>query len=262
MSTSNKAYMREYMAKRRAAGLDKSRAPRNAGRGGRLTTAWVASAAPITVQTKLATALEGYRRSPGARERSARLDALILSGKKPDADEAPKCGGDVWRSMLPRGIPAREASDRTIMAQRANAAAPLVETVERLFDDLPDLVSALDVYNRLDPVLAETMKHRWPRVIAATLRRLGGVPREAGQAKLGTARTIYVLRWHEHYSTMKRSPLLDAYEALKSPTPLRRPRRGRTAGSARRAVGRRAAAIVNAAPGQSRKTSHSRRING
>jgi hypothetical protein len=214
--------MAEYMRKRRAAGLDKSRPPRNTGRGGKFTTAWTTSAAPITTETKLATALAGYSRTPGAHERSAYLDRLIRGGK-PDEDETPKCGGDVWRSMLPRGVPVKSITERTMLARRAAELAPLVEAVEAIFDDLPDLVTAFDVYGKLDPALAATFKFRWPRSIAATLRRLGGVPREAGQAKLGNARTIYVLRRHEHFSAMKRSPLLAAYEAAKAGIRLSRP---------------------------------------
>jgi hypothetical protein len=250
--------MAEYMRKRRAAGLDKSRPPRNTGRGGRFTTAWTTSAAPITTETKLATALAGYSRTPGAHERSAYLDRLIR-GEKPDEDGAPKCGGDVWRSMLPCGLPVTQTSERMMRARRMAEVVPLVEAVEAIFDSLPDLVTAFDVYGKLDPALAETMLYRWTRVIPATLRRLGAVPREAGQAKLGTAATIYVLRRHEHYAPMKRSPLLDAYQAIKAGIPLRRPRRSRTAGSARRAVGQRAGRTIHAAPGRPRKTRQSRR---
>lgn len=251
--------MAEYMRKRRAAGLDRSRPPRNTGRGGRFTTAWTTSAAPITTETKLTTALAGYSRTPGAHERSAYLDRLIR-GEKPDEDGAPKCGGDVWRSMLPRGVP-KPVSERTLMAQRAAEVAPLVEAVEAMFDSLPDLVTAQDVFDKLDMALAEAMKFRWPRVIAATLRRLGGVPRDAGQAKLGTARTLYVLRRHEHFAAMKRSPLLAAYEALAG-TRSGRPTVTAQRPSARRAIGQRAGRTVNAAPGRTRKIRHSRRING
>jgi hypothetical protein len=238
--------MAEYMRKRRAAGLDKSRPLRNTGRGGRFTTAWTTSAAPITTETKLAMALQGYYRGVTAHERSAYLDRLIR-GEKPDEDGAPKCGGDVWRSMLPCGLPVTQTSERMIRARRAAEVVPLVEAVEAIFDSLPDLVTAFDVYGKLDPALAETMLYRWTRVVPATLRRLGAVPREAGQAKLGTAATIYVLRRHEHYAHMKRSPLLDAYQAAKAGIRLSQPRavsgrssksksRGRTPGARKPAV--------------------------
>jgi hypothetical protein len=173
---------------------------------------------------KLAMAMGGYQRSPSALQRSAYLDALtrarfaVLLGNNNPAPEAtaPRTAGDLWRSMLPRGVPVKTITERTMLARRTAELAPLVEAVERVFNRLPDLVTATDVHDMLDPALAEKFKMRWPRSVAATLRRLGGVPHDAGQAKLGTARTIYILRRHEHYAALKRSPLLAAYQAIKA----------------------------------------------
>src|SRR5580704_12176935 len=101
-----KVRMREYMRKRRAAGLDKSRPPTdrphgNAGRG-RLTTDWSASAMPIS-GTKLGAALSAYHHSIGALERSAYLDALTL-GKKPDEEAKPLAGGEQYLASPPVGF--------------------------------------------------------------------------------------------------------------------------------------------------------------
>jgi hypothetical protein len=186
---------------------------------------------PKISPARLATAIDDYRRTPSALQRSAHLDALVrarfavLLGDSPVPDATgPRTAGDLWRSMLPRGAPVKSVTERTMQAQRAAELSPLVEAVEAIFDSLPDLVAAQDVFDKLDPALAETFKFRWPRSIAATLRRLGAVPRDAGQAKLGTARTIYVLRRHENYAPMKRSPLLAAYEAAKAGIRLSQPR--------------------------------------
>jgi hypothetical protein len=118
--------------------------------------------------------------------------------------------------MLPLGVPVKSISERAVRARRAAEVAPLVKAVEAIFDGLPDLVTAFDVYGKIDPALAEAMAYRWTRVIPAALRRLGAVPREAGQAKLRTAATVYILRRHKHFSAMKRSPLLAAYQAIKA----------------------------------------------
>jgi hypothetical protein len=217
-----KAYMRDYMAKRRAAGLDNSRPPTErppterprVGRSGRLKTDWSASATPIS-GTKLGAMLGVYSRSVGALERSAYLDRVIR-GEKP-AQEAPVAD----KQFHVRAV--EQVTEAQRRAQRSAELDPLIAGVEAMFDDLPDLVRAQDVLDKLDPALVRAVNSRVPRAVAKTLRRLGAVTHDAGNSNAGTYARLYVVRRHDHYAAMKGRALLIAYQAIKGGIRLSQP---------------------------------------
>jgi hypothetical protein len=180
------------------------------------TTIWAgARATPVIPKTKLATALEDYRRSPSARERSKRLDALIL---KPldQGGAAPLTAGDIWRSMLPHGYQRAAVSQSESDAQRAAELIPLVEAVEAIYSDLPDLATAKDVADKLDPALVERVKNRWFLAITMRLKKLGAVSRDAGNTADGTRVRLYILRGAERFAGVKGRKLFAAYRAIKA----------------------------------------------
>jgi hypothetical protein len=202
-----KAYMRDYMKKRRAAGLDSSRLP--TGERPRRHARTLTPPAPLS-GTKLASALSAYSRSIGALERSAYLDALVL-GKRPAQEMTPL--------PSPRGADLMTEAQRRVK-YRAELK-PLVETVEALYDDLPDLVSLQDVLDRLDPVLAApviaaSLHSRAPLAVSKVLKRLGAQPRDAGNCQDGTKVRLYILRRAERYAGMKGRKLFAEYERIKT----------------------------------------------
>jgi hypothetical protein len=247
-----RAYMRDYMKKRRAAGLDSSRLPADRPRR---NARGLAPPPPLT-GTKLSNTLTAYSRSIGALERSAYLDALVL-GKKPPQEMPP----------LASSQPVDQMTDAERRAQYRAELVPLVAAVEATFDSLPDLVGVADVLDRIDPALAApvlvvSLHARAPLAVAATLKKLGAHPVEAGNTADGTRTRLYVIRGAKRYAGMKGRKLYAAYEAVKAAT-----RSGATGaavqrGSSRLAVGQRSAPIVNAGRGQSRKPSQSRRMEG
>jgi hypothetical protein len=155
---------------------------------------------PNISPTKLSSALEGYRRSPSARERSARLDALIL-GKKPD-QEAPMTGGDVWRSTLPRGAPEKPPSLRSTAydvqrPKRHAENAALTKAIRRIRASLPDIVRLDEIRRLLPPDAVEPINaSRLQFAIATALAELGIVPpgTSAGRTRL------YVVRRRRRYA--------------------------------------------------------------
>jgi hypothetical protein len=238
-----------------------------------IITNWAGrSSAPMTTANKISTALAGYSRSPGALERSKRLDAIVRSrsahldalilGKKPDEDEAPKCGGDFHRASLPVGYHRPTLTYRDSDAQRAAERASLVAAVEAIYDDLPDLVTAQDVADKLDPALLAAMKFRWFLAITARLKKLGAVQVEAGNTADGTRVMLYITHHPERYDGMKGRKLYAAYQAAKAGIRSELPTVTRERPSARRAVGQRGAQTVNAGPVRLRKTTLSRRMEG
>jgi hypothetical protein len=223
---------------------------------------------PLMSAERLATAIDYYQRGPSALQRGARLDALVrarfaaLLGDTPAPDVKPLTGGEQYLASLPRGYHGPQLTEATIKAQRAAALTPLVEAVEAIYSGLPDLVSVQDVADLLDPALVEAAKYRYLRAIADTLKRLGAASRQAGISKDRTVTQIYIVRRPDRYAGLRGRAMFAAYQAIKAGTRSGQPTVAVGRPSARRAVGRRAAPIVNAAPGQTRKTSHSRRING
>jgi hypothetical protein len=200
-----------------------------------IITDWAGrSSAPMTTANKISTALAGYSRSPGALERSKRLDAIVRSrsahldalilGKKSDEDETPKCAGDVWRSMLSVGFQRPTVTYRDSDMERALELAPLVEAVEAIYAALPDLVTAKDVAGRLDPALVERVKGRWLLAIAARLKKLGAVQVDAGNVTDKTRVTLYITHHPERYDGMKGRKLYAAYAAVKGEQRVQRPR--------------------------------------
>jgi len=186
------------------------------------------------------------------------LDSLIL-GKKPDQEsEPPLTAGDLHRASLPVGYQGPTFSQSKIDAKRAVELKPLVEAVEALFATLPDLVSAWDVRDRLDPALAEAMKFRWPRSVATTLKRLGAVKRDIGNTRTRNVQTLYILRELDRYGTMKRGELSVAYKTIKARTGSGRPTVTVQRPSTRRAVGQRVRPSADAGPARPRKLSQSR----
>jgi hypothetical protein len=198
--------MRDYMKKRRAAGLDSSRLPADRPRR---NARGLAPPPPLT-GTKLSNTLTAYSRSIGALERSAYLDALVL-GKKPPQEMPP----------LARPQPVDQMTDAERRAQYRAALVPLVAAVEATFDSLPDLTSVADVLDRIDPVLAApvlvaSLHSRAPLAIAGTLKKLGAHPVEAGNTADGTRTRLYIVHNAERYAGMKGRKLYAAYQAIKA----------------------------------------------
>jgi hypothetical protein len=238
--TNNKEYMREYMRKRRAAGLDRSRLPKGV----------IGPEAPDW---------EGLHRSPNARERSAYLDSLILGKKLDQETEPPLTAGDLHRASLPVGYKGSTIIQREGDAQRAAELIPLVEAVEAIYSDLPDLVTAKDVADKLDPALIERVKNRWFLAITARLKKLGAVSRDAGNTADGTRVRLYIVRGAEGFAGVKGRKLYAAYKALKIGTGSSAPTVTVQRPSARRPVRQRAPAPANAGLGLRQKTRQSHR---
>jgi hypothetical protein len=145
--------------------------------------------------TRLSSALDGYRRSPSARDRSRYLDALVL-GKTPGEDESPKCAGDIWRGMLQRGALARHLPDYdSQVGERHAQNAALAKAIRRIRPRLPDIVG-LDELRRLLPsdAVEPINPTRLPWAIAAVLAELGIV---SGR---GESTRLYIVRHKRRYA--------------------------------------------------------------
>jgi hypothetical protein len=173
-------------------------ARRYAARSGKVYDPSVVAKRPVVTQAKLSSAMEGYRRSPSARERSARLDALIL--RKSIDQEAPLTAGDVWRASLRVGVPEKPPSLRSTAyaAQRPKRHAEnaaLRKAVKRILSSLPDVVHVGDVLAAVpEAVVVPINRSRRLWAIGTALRDLGIRPHKcAGRARL------YVIRNHHQY---------------------------------------------------------------
>jgi hypothetical protein len=196
-----RTYMRDYMKRRRAAGLDSSRLPTDRPRRNARTL----TPPPPLSGTKLERALSAYSRSIGALERSKYLDALIR-GEKPDQEAKPLA--------RPQAVDQMTEAQRRV--QYRAELAPLIAAVDATFDSLPDLVSMQDVLDRLDPVLVAALQTRALLAVAKVLKRRGAMPRDAGNSNDGTFVRIYVVRRAEHYASVRGRGLFAAYEAVKA----------------------------------------------
>jgi hypothetical protein len=199
--TNSREYMKNYMRKRRAAGLDGSRPRKDDLRPE------ASAGAPDW---------EGYLRSPNARERSARLDRLVRSrfakllGETPDRKPT-LTGGDLHRASLPVGYKppvGQTAGDQ----QRADDAAVFKDAMKQIFDGLPGAVTTYDVAARLPAAVVKLMGRRLQIQIAKFLVGQGATPREIGIATRRTAKRIYLI--DRRLVGMRRGALYDRYYAL------------------------------------------------
>jgi len=197
----------------------------NAGRPEKIIfTDWVGrSSAPMTTDRRIAHALASYSRTPGALERSKRLDTLILKPRDQEAKPT-LTGGDLHRQQLPVGYNRPIIPYLNEVERRAAELAPLVEAVEAIYDDLPDLVTVQDVADKLDPALIERLKGRWPLAVAARLKKLGAVHLDAGNTSDGTRTHLYIVHDPERYEGVRGRRLYAAYQAAKAGQRVQRPR--------------------------------------
>jgi hypothetical protein len=167
---------------------------------------------PNISPTKLSSALEGYRRSPSARERSARLDALILGKKLDQGDAAPMTtAGQLWRSMLPVGYKAPIGQGVNDQQRTADVAA-FKDAMNQIYGNLPGIVRTQDVAARLPAVIVRLMGPRLLLQIAKYLVEQGATPREIGLATKRTAKRVYVL--DPRLVGLRRGVLYDRYYKL------------------------------------------------
>lgn len=151
---------------------------------------------------KLATELDGYRRSPSARERGARLDALVLGKPLDQGEAAPLTAGDVWRSMLPIGVSAKPLPHYAAQAGERHAQnAALTKAIRRILPRLPDIASIDEIRRLLPPDAVEPINaSRLPWAIAAALAELGIVPGKGSGSKTGGRMRLYVVRHKRRYA--------------------------------------------------------------
>jgi hypothetical protein len=243
------------------------KAPKIGTRGGKVYTTWAGAAAAPISQSKLSNALEGYRRSPGARERSAHLDHLLrarfaaLLDEKPQETRRVPTAGELHRQQLPIGPPEKppERYDAERPMRHAQNAA-LRKAVKRILPSLPDIIAIPDVRARLSEVAPDVVepisRTRLTMAISDALASLG-VKHHNRTHTTGNLR-LYVVRKHSHYRPMRPFEVVAAHAAMVKggnrsggPTVAVQPP------SARRAVGQRGAGSLNAGPGRPRKTRHS-----
>jgi hypothetical protein len=184
---------------------------------------------PIMSPERLATAVDNYRRSPSALQRSAHLDAVTrarfakLTDDKPVPDVAPTTGGDVWRASLPVGAPTSYNTgvgerDKAAKAVRDKQNAKLRAAIKRMLRSMPDLVTVLDVIALLPTDVTEPINpSRLYKAVSTVLRDLGTVPRDVGNYKKdGAIRTVYIMRRPAHYAGLRRAEVFAAYQGVEA----------------------------------------------
>jgi hypothetical protein len=140
---------------------------------------------PIIAKETVSNAVSHYYSSVAARERSARLDALI---RRDDPDEnKPLCGGDLHRASLPVGYtsPNTEVTYRERMAVQYVENDALRDAIRDAWASLPDCITVpavLDHNAAIRAAVAAINPTRLPLVTSAILIGLGArqVPKSYG----------------------------------------------------------------------------------
>jgi hypothetical protein len=213
----------------------------NARKHGRQVTPFDPTRPPTVSREKISTSLARYASSITARERSARLDALIR-GANPDETKT-ICAGDIYRASLPIGLPVKVSTyDRQVEARHAENDA-LRDALRDVWPRLPDVVTIPDVTAAVPPAVVEPINPtRWPITVSTILVELGAkpVPKSMGLRR-------YVVRGAVP-ARRKRSPNGKPVQRAGRRTRSGLPTVTKERPSARRAVGQRAATMVNAGP--------------
>lgn len=158
----------------------------------------------------LAHAMEGYRRSPTALQRSAHLDALVRSrfakllGDDSDQEVKPiVTADDQHRQQLPRGMLKINVGvgdrDKADMEARYQQNEKLRKVIKQMLPTFPDIMSGADIMERLakraPDLLATINRSRLQWAIGSVLRDLH-IPRRPGSGR----QRFYIVRNGRRYA--------------------------------------------------------------
>lgn len=230
----------------------------NARKHGREAAPFDPTRPPTVSRERIGTSLAHYASSIIARERSARLDALIC-GADPDETKT-ICAGDIYRASLPVGLPVKVSTyDQQVEARHAENDV-LREAIKEAWLRLPNIITIpvlLDHDAAIRAAVSVINPTRRALAASAILVNLGATP---------VPKTMGI----RHYVVRGAMPA----RRKRSPNGRHVQRAGRRARSglptvtkdrpsARRAVGQRAATKVNAGPagGERRVVAGGSKIN-